>query len=196
MSHTEETVEQQTAYERGRKAGQVDSSLDQHEERLDKLNGSMGRLAEGYERVRNEIAAVNMGLQRLADEAAAAARTVLATATALKDERLATAEALKASTERSSRRWTPAAQIGTLLGALAAIIGAVVYVYPGIQGRHRASVMKPVHTEHETQGTALPRGEVVLDRIHPSCLVFRFSQSSFSGEPALHLRFDSDRRWC
>ena len=122
MSQTEETIEQQAAYERGRKAGQVDSSLDQHEQRLDKINGSLTRFAD-------EMSGLKLGVQRLGDEARSAASTLIATAKALKDEREATAAALQATTDRSNRKWTPAAQIGTLLGALAAIIGAVVYVY-------------------------------------------------------------------
>ena len=119
---TEPTAEQQNAYELGRKAGQVDSSLDQHEERLDKINGSMGRLAD-------EMAGIKLGVQRLGDQADSDASTRLATAAALKEEREATASALRASTERANQRWTPAMRLTALLGSLAALTGGAVTLY-------------------------------------------------------------------
>jgi hypothetical protein len=119
---TEPTTEQQNAFARGEKAGQVDYTLADHGGRLDKINGSMGRLAD-------EMAGVKLGVQRLGDEFRAAAATALATAQALKDERVATADALKASTERAERRWTPAMRLTALLGSLAALTGGAVTLY-------------------------------------------------------------------
>jgi archaellum component FlaC len=119
---TEPTTEQQNAHERGRKAGQVDSSLDQHEKRLDKINGSMTRLAD-------EMGGVKLAVQRLGDDARSAATTVLATAKALKEERDATAEALRARTERADQKWTPMVRFGVFMGSFAALVGALAYVY-------------------------------------------------------------------
>ena len=120
--HTELTPEQQTAFERGRKSGQTDSTLEQHEDRLDKINGSLARFAD-------EMSGLKLGVQRLGDEAHSAAATLIATAKALKDEREATAAALRLSTERSVRRWTPAAQVATILGTFVMGMAVVVTIY-------------------------------------------------------------------
>jgi len=119
---TEPTPEQQAAYERGRKAGQVDSSLDQHKERLDKLNGSLARFAD-------EMAGLQLGVQRLGDQADSDAATRLATAAALKEEREATASALRASTERSNQRWTPTMRLTALVSAIAGAAALPVTIY-------------------------------------------------------------------
>jgi hypothetical protein len=54
---------------------------------------------------------------------------VLATAKALKEERDATAEALRARTERADQRWTPMTRLGAVLGSFATFVGGVVAVY-------------------------------------------------------------------
>jgi chromosome segregation ATPase len=119
---TEPTTEQQNAFERGVKAGQVDSSLGQHEERLDKINGSMTRLAD-------RMAGVELGIQRLVDQGAADASARLATAQALKEEREATAAALEATTNRANQKWTPRYTIAAFLGSLATATAAGVAIY-------------------------------------------------------------------
>jgi len=115
---TDPTHGQQSAYERGRS----EARLDQHEERLDKLNGSLDRFA-------TEMSGLKLGVQRLGDQADSDAATRLATAAALKEEREATASALRASTERAERRWTPAMRLGALLGSFATVIATAVAVY-------------------------------------------------------------------
>ncbi len=119
---TEPTIDQQNAFERGKRAGQVDAALVDHDERLDKINGSMERLA-------TEMSGVKLAVQRLGDDARSAATTVLATAKALKEERDATAEALRARTERADQRWTPMTRLGAVLGSFATFVGGVVAVY-------------------------------------------------------------------
>jgi len=119
---TEPTPELQAALERGRRVGQVDAALSEHDERLDKINGSMERLA-------NEMGEVKLAVQRLGDDARSAATTVLATAKALKEERDATAEALRARTERADQRWTPAMRFGALAGSAATVLGVAIAVY-------------------------------------------------------------------
>jgi len=119
---SESTPEQQNAFERGKRVGQVDAALSDHDERLDKINGSMERLAD-------EMSGVKLAVQRLGDDARSAATTVLATAQALKEERDATAEALKAATERSDRRWTPAMRLAAFMGSLAAFMTGTVTIY-------------------------------------------------------------------
>ena len=121
---TEPTIDQQNAFERGKRAGQVDAALVDHDERLDKINGSMERLA-------TEMSGVKLAVQRLGDEARSAASTVLATAAALKDEREATAAALRATTERADQRWTPTMRLAALAGSLATAIGAVYLLVHG-----------------------------------------------------------------
>jgi len=122
MTAVEPTTELQNAYERGRKAGQVDSSLTQHEERLDKINGSLDRFA-------TEMSELKLGVQRLGDEARSAATTVLATAKALKDEREATAAALRATVDRSERKWTPMMRLTAVMGSLPAFMTGTVTIY-------------------------------------------------------------------
>jgi len=116
------TPDQQAAYARGKREGLIDARLDQHEERLDKINGSLDRFA-------TEMSGLKLGVQRLGDEARSAATTVLATAKALKDERDATAAALRATTDRSNQRWTPAMRLGALMGSLAAFMTGTVTIY-------------------------------------------------------------------
>ena len=119
---TEPTTEQQNAYERGKRVGQVDASLDQHELRLDKSDVI-------HVRTDSEMNGLKLGVQRLDDRAASDAATRLATAQALKEEREATAAALEATTNRSNQKWTPAARLTAFLGSIAAVVGAVVYIY-------------------------------------------------------------------
>lgn len=52
-------------YERGVKEGRVDARLDGHEERLDKINGSIDRFSKSQE---NLAKAVSVGLEKLASE--------------------------------------------------------------------------------------------------------------------------------
>jgi len=119
---TEPTTEQQNAFARGREAGRLDSILDQHEERLDKINGSMTRLAD-------EMGGLKLGVQRLGDQASSDAATRLATAQALKEEREATAAALEATTNRANQKWTPRLTLAAFLGSIATVSGVGVTVY-------------------------------------------------------------------
>ena len=119
---TDPTTDQQAAYRRGRSEALVDARLDQHEERLDKINGSLDRFA-------TEMSGLKLGVQRLGDEARSAATTVLATAKALKDEREATAAALRATVDRSERKWTPMMRLTAVMGSLAAFMTGTVTIY-------------------------------------------------------------------
>ena len=116
------TIEQQNAYNRGMKAGQVDSNLDQHEDRLDNLTDAVGRLVD-------EMSGLKLGVQRLGDQADSDAATRLATAAALKEEREATASALRASTERANQRWTPTMRLTALVSAIAGAAALPVTIY-------------------------------------------------------------------
>ena len=119
-------LDPQAAYERGKHAGKLDATVADHEERLNKLNGSLDRFA-------TEMAGLKLGVQRLGDQADSDAATRLATAAALKEEREATASALRASTERAERRWTPAMRLTALLGSLAAVVGGAVALYLAVK---------------------------------------------------------------
>ena len=122
IGQTEPTTEQQNAYARGVKAGQVDYTLADLGGRIDKMDGSLSRFAD-------EQGKLALSVQRLGDEARSAAATLIATAQALKDEREATAAALKATTERSVRRFSPASQLATIFGTFVMGMAVVVTIY-------------------------------------------------------------------
>jgi hypothetical protein len=102
------------AAERGFTAGQIDARLAGHDKHFEKINGSIDRLAD-------EIHTMNLGMQRLADDAKANAKTVITTAAALKD-----AEA--ARRDKSETSWSPWARGFVVIGGVSAVVAVVVTV--------------------------------------------------------------------
>ena len=152
-SETEPTIDPR--YEQGRHGrgldyaravhdGQLEARLDQHEKRLDKINGSMDRLAV-------EMASLGGGVQRLGDQAIAAVATAAAAAAALKEADQARAAALVSTasalrgadadrrvevTEVQTRkraeeeqRWAPKVRLAAILAGCGAFIGSLATVY-------------------------------------------------------------------
>ncbi len=109
------------AFERGQHEGITGVRLDHHEERLDKMNGSIDRLT-------GEVRGVRLDLQHLGDQVTSGAAAALTIAQALKDERVSTAEALKVSTDRSNAKWTPVQLLIGFIGSLAAATTSVYLI--------------------------------------------------------------------
>jgi hypothetical protein len=107
------------AYERGAAAGRVEQRLDEHTSHLDKINGSM-------ERVADELHGLRMDVQLLSQQAIAREATVVTTAAALK----AAEDARRAKSEQS---WSPWQKLFAVLGAAAAL-AAVVGLYFALRG--------------------------------------------------------------
>lgn len=92
--------------------GKVDAQLAEHSQHLAKINGSM-------ERVADELHAMTMQVQRLADAADADRATVIVTAQALE-------KAEAARRVKSEQGWTPFQRVLAVLGVLVALAGTVV----------------------------------------------------------------------
>jgi len=88
------------AYDRGVTAGQIDQRLKEHDQHLNRINGSM-------EKVATNLGELTMQIQRLADAAEADRRTVVVTAAALK--------------EATEKTWSPLARWGVAAGIIAAV---------------------------------------------------------------------------
>jgi hypothetical protein len=108
------------AYERGTVAGRVEQRLNEHATHLDKINGSM-------ERVANELHGLKLAVQLLSQQAISRDATVVTTAAALKDAE----EARRSKTEAS---WSPWQKLFAVLGAAAAM-AAVIGLYFALKGQ-------------------------------------------------------------
>lgn len=102
------------AYERGVTAGEIAARLAGHDRHFASINGSLAQIAD-------EMHALNMGVQRLADQAEAAAKTVVTTASALKD-------AQEARRDKATQTWSPMAKLATVLGSLSALAAVIAFL--------------------------------------------------------------------
>jgi hypothetical protein len=113
--------DQQEAFDRGHLAGEIAERLAAHDRHFNDINGSIKHVAD-------ELARVNMQLQRLGDQAMAREATVVTTAAALK-------ESEEARRNKSESSWSPAAKTLTVIGALVGLAGLVVAVYLALRPR-------------------------------------------------------------
>jgi hypothetical protein len=104
-------VTDEDAYSRGHRAGGIAERLDSHDRHFSSINGSL-------DRVFAELHGVRMELQRQGDRAEASAKTVVATALALKE----------AEAARRDRTWTPFAKLFAVLGAAAALAAVIALI--------------------------------------------------------------------
>lgn len=100
------------AYGRAFEDGRVAALLTAHEGRLNKINGSQERTVEALEKL-------TLAVQRLSDQADAAATTAVTTAKALKD-------ADEARRGRSEQSWSPFARVFAAVAALATLVGLYI----------------------------------------------------------------------
>jgi hypothetical protein len=129
-------------YNRGVAAGTTDRTLQEHSERLDKLNGSMADLAKATTDLRIDMVRAVNGLageiRQLASSAAARSATVdaqresdkgtvEATAEALEKAETSRAAALVLAREKSDQRWSPFQRLLAVLGTLAAVVTVIYY---------------------------------------------------------------------
>lgn len=103
------------AYDRGHIAGGIDARLDGHDRHFARINGSI-------EGMRQEMVALNLNIQRLADEASADRRTAVQLAAALKD-------ADDARRLTTTDRYSPLVRIFALIAA----IGTLISIYVAIR---------------------------------------------------------------
>jgi chromosome segregation ATPase len=117
-----------TSYERGVKAGKVDEELANHGRRLDKINGSMEKVAERLSSIDHRAGGMEMSLQRLEDQMVAAKATVEATAKALReaDEARRLADETKRTT--AEQRWTPVQRAVAVLTVILVAAGVLVSI--------------------------------------------------------------------
>jgi hypothetical protein len=107
--------EDQTEYERGLAAGQVLSRLDSHDDHLNKINGSM-------ERVADELKSLNLNVQHMADAAEADRARAVVVAEALE-------KADRTREKTAARHWTPIERmiaIGTVVVPLLALLAFIL----------------------------------------------------------------------
>jgi hypothetical protein len=91
--------------------GKIDQRLAGHDKHLSQINGSL-------EKVADNLAKLNLGIQQLIDSAAADRATVVTTAKALKD-------ADDVRRDRGDARWTPVQRLAAILGGMAAAVGVL-----------------------------------------------------------------------
>jgi hypothetical protein len=96
-------------YDRGHMAGGIAERLASHDRHFESINGSLSDLA-------SEMHELTLAVQRLGDQADAAAKTVVTTASALKD-------AEEARRGRSEQSWSPIQKFLALLAAAVALGG-------------------------------------------------------------------------
>jgi hypothetical protein len=111
-------MDDSTAYDRGLAAGEIQARLNEHDRRLDKINGSMQAVA-------THLSTLTIQIQHIADAMAADRATVITTATALEKERDSTARAVEKTRidtrDRTDRRWSPYTRIALVLGILVSV---------------------------------------------------------------------------
>jgi len=122
------TAGEPTAYERGRKAGKIDEELAGHGRRLDKINGSMAKIAERLGSIDARDATIEMSLQRIEDQMIAAKATVEATAKALRDADDARRKADETKRISAEQRWTPVQRAVAVLTVLLVAAGVLVSI--------------------------------------------------------------------
>jgi methyl-accepting chemotaxis protein len=98
------------SYERGVTAGQIAQRLKEHDQHLDKINGSMGDVAD-------KLGQLTLQMQRMADALDADRATVITTAKALKDAK-----------EASEQRWSPLTRFGIAVGTLTGLGGFIAWL--------------------------------------------------------------------
>lgn len=100
------------AYDRGHKAGGIAERLAGHDRHFALINGSLVDIA-------HEMRDLRLAVQRLGDQAEASARTVIATAAALKD-------AEEARRDKTEQGWAPWQKVLAVVAGLVAVVGLVV----------------------------------------------------------------------
>jgi hypothetical protein len=101
-----------TAYDRGVLAGEINARLAGHDKHFAAINGSLTKVGL-------ELEGQRLLLQRLADQADAAARTAITTAAALKD-------ADEARRNSAEQKWTPWQRRIAVITVVVALLGVAI----------------------------------------------------------------------
>jgi len=104
----------QDAFDRGVAAGEIAARLANHDIHFTSINGHIGDLV-------GEIHGMRLDIQRLADHAEASAKTVLATAEAIRN-------ADDTRTTSSNRSWSPWFRAFAVLSALATVLSILTMI--------------------------------------------------------------------
>lgn len=111
----------QEAFDRGHTAGEIAEQLRRHENHLAKINGSTEKTAVALSALNDTQQQMALQLQRLADQMQSSAKTVIATAAALKD-------ADEARRNADDQSWSPYARAFAAVAALAAVASIAALV--------------------------------------------------------------------
>lgn len=125
-------MSESTEFGRGVAAGEISQRLREHDQHLNKINGSMNDVARRLEHVDERLGEMKMQLQRMADAMTADKTTVAVTADAVERERISTATAVEKerTTLRDSaeKRWSPLARLSVIIGIAAALAGIIAII--------------------------------------------------------------------
>lgn len=110
---------QESEFDRGHIAGGIAERLASHDRHFEAINGSIADVAR-------ELAGLKLGVQRLADQAVADAKTRVTTAEAVEKARKEAADALESERvvrrERSDQSWTPWQRLLAVIAGLGVVI--------------------------------------------------------------------------
>ena len=130
------------AYDRGHEAGvtagTIEARLARHEDHFVRINGSLGDMVEQLKEMAATDAARTLAIQRLADQAEASARSVIATAEALEKAVVATANALEkadiARRNRSTQSWTAWQRAIAVIAAVSSVVATYMLIRSATRG--------------------------------------------------------------
>jgi hypothetical protein len=104
----------ESEFDRGHTAGEIAARLEGHDRHFQTINGSLERIAGSLEQQ-------TLAIQRLGDQAESAAKTVITTASALKDAE----DVRRSKTEQS---WSPVQKALAVIGAFVTVTGLIVTI--------------------------------------------------------------------
>lgn len=123
----------ESEYARGLREGRVEARLDSHDERFEKLNGSLGRHAAATEKLAIEIAGLASNIRTLEESGKLAAERVETTRKTLAEETERRKDALEVTADEltlrergSDRKWTKWQQAAALAVAISAVIVTIL----------------------------------------------------------------------
>ena len=116
--------ESESEYDRGHRQGEISAELREHALHLEKINGSMDRVADRLGEVSTQLSVLLQAIARIDQAMTADKETVRQTAAALRDQ-------ADVAGRRNETRWTP---FNRTLATVTAIGGLIATTYLLIHG--------------------------------------------------------------
>jgi uncharacterized membrane protein len=113
-------------YDEGVAAGKILERLDHHDRHFEVINGSIVDGKNATVSLRDEIHALRLAIQQLADQAKASAEATIKTAAALKDAQEAQRAQTEAQRAQGEQKWSPVAKTITVILAVATVAGVMI----------------------------------------------------------------------